>query len=489
MPKKQLTIEEKMNNALVPEEEWPYKLPDNWCWVRLGELFQVNPKNNVENDDIEAAFIPMALIDSDFSGEYSYEIKSWKEAKNGHTQFANKDVAFAKISPCFENGKAFIANNLPNGIGAGTTELVVLRNIKIVPQYTFYLLSTDRFVNGGRHTYSGVVGQQRISMDYVKSYAFPLPPLPEQQRIVARIESLFDKLDEAKEKIQNVLDGAESRKAAILHQAFTGKLTAKWRKENKYSSQEFFCKIRNYLSEHKKKKVKIKDNLQFNSVSKMIPKDWILVNLDSISERITDGEHKTPRRVDSYCGYYLLSARNVHDDTLNLDNVDFIDSIEYGIISKRCNPKKGDILLSCSGSVGRCCVISDENKYCMVRSVAVISQPSCNSRFIMYMIQSEIVQEQIHKMSKQTAQANLFLGAIASLAIPLPSREEQDYIVDILDDKFAKEKSICESCEASLAAIEAMKKAILAKAFRGELGTNNPAEESSKELLREIISI
>ena len=458
MPKKQLTIEEKMNNALVPEEEWPYKLPDNWCWVRLGELFQVNPKNNVENDDIEAAFIPMALIDSDFSGEYSYEIKSWKEAKKGHTQFANKDVAFAKISPCFENGKAFIANNLPNGIGAGTTELVVLRNIKIVPQYTFYLLSTDRFVNGGRHTYSGVVGQQRISMDYVKSYEFPLPPLPEQQRIVARIESLFDKLDEAKEKVQNVLDGAENRKAAILHQAFTGKLTAKWRKENGVSDDS-----------------------------------WEKKTLQEVCcTKITDGTHKTPKySTKEDGGIPFISAKDVTKGMICWDNIKYIVPELHEELYKRLAPQRDDVLLAKNGTTGVAAIVETDIIFDLYVTLAVLrpNKEKVYPRFLLNIVNSPICKRQFDEHLTGIGVPNLHLRDIKEIEIGLPKLPEQQEIVRLLDQFLDKEKSICESCEVSLATIETMKKAILAKAFRGELGTNNPAEESSKELLREIISI
>ncbi|MBO6244907.1 MAG: restriction endonuclease subunit S [Anaerovibrio sp.] len=447
MPKKQLTIEEKMNNALVPEEEWPYKLPDNWCWVRLGELFQVNPKNNVENDDIEAAFIPMALIDSDFSGEYSYEIKSWKEAKKGHTQFANKDVAFAKISPCFENGKAFIANNLPNGIGAGTTELVVLRNIKIVPQYTFYLLSTDRFVNGGRHTYSGVVGQQRISMDYVKSYAFPLPPLPEQQRIVSRIESLFAKLDEAKEKIQNVLDGAEKRKAAILHQAFTGKLTAKWRKENGVSDDSWEKRDFKGVAE-------IKSNL-----------------VDPISYQ--DFPHIAPDNIEKKTGE-LLDYNTVAEDKVKSGKHRFYSG---QILYSKIRPYLSKV------------VMVDFDGLCSADMYPIEARDGVSAKYLWYYMLSDIFLNQASTAGSRTVLPKINQKELNKIKINITVISEQKEIVRLLDKFLNKEKSICKSCEVSLAAIEAMKKAILAKAFRGELGTNNPAEKSSKELLREIISI
>ena len=464
---------EKHTIPTVPAAEQPYKVPENWRWVRLGEIYVINP--HVEGDDsMDVSFVPMEKVNPGMCSDFTFDILPWKQAKKGHTRFANGDIAFAKISPCFENRKAFIATGLLNGIGGGTTELIILRHPKILQKYTYYSIMADRFINGGVQTYSGTVGQQRISMDYVRNYPFPLPPLAEQQRIVDRIESLFAKLDEAREKAQAVVDGFENRKAAILHKAFTGELTKKWREDNYFDSRHFLEQIQLKLSKQKKHKLVQNDFL--DNHKNTIPSNWIFTNLNSIAKLITDGEHKTPNRVDEYSGYYLLSARNVINDGVKLDDVDYIDENEYNTISRRCNPKCGDILISCSGSVGRCCVVQDNNKYCMVRSAAMISQDYCNARFIMYMIQSDEVQEQIQQLSKQTAQANLFLGAIASLYIPLPTKEEQDLIVNIVDSLFSQERRARDLAESVIVQIDGMKKAILARAFRGELGTNDPSE-------------
>jgi type I restriction enzyme S subunit len=153
-----------------------------------------------------------------------------------------------------------------------------------------------------------------------------------------------------------------------------------------------------------------------------------------VSNKITDGEHKTPRRVSEYCGYYLLSARNIRDGGILLSDVDYVDQEEFETISKRCNPKRGDVLVSCSGSVGRCAVVNDGNNYVMVRSAAMISPVGVDSAYMMFAVQSECVQEQIRDKTKQTAQANLFQAAIRSLIIPLPPLAEQKRIVAKLEE-------------------------------------------------------
>ena len=483
--KEELTIEEKLAEALVPMEEQPYLVPKNWCWVHLGSVstnqYGYTTKAVIDNT------LPKLLRITDIQ-ENGVD---WKSVPNCHISsenlkkylLKNNDIVIARIGAT--TGKSFLLSNPNNSVFA--SYLIRLRFYDgMLPAYVYYFLQSSIYWKQITELSSGIA-LPGVNSSKLQTMVFPLPPLPEQQRIVDRIESLFAKLDEAKEKAQAVVDGFEDRKAAILHKAFTGELTKEWRRNNHFSSNDLYERIQSTLASSKKKIHKKVQNDFLDALQRRIPKEWLLVYLDSISMLITDGEHKTPSRVDSYCGYYLLSARNIHNDALKLDDVDYIDEAEYKIISKRCNPRYGDILISCSGSVGRSCVINDDNKYCMVRSAAMISQPECNSRFIMYMIQSDAVQEQIQRLSKQTAQANLFLGAIASLLIPLPSKEEQDMLVERLDNLIYKLLQAKEAAEQVISQIDTMKKSILARAFRGELGTNDPADESAVELLKRIL--
>ena len=134
--------------TITQTERTPYTLPDSWAWVRIADLYKVNPK--VEADgSTDAAFIPMEKISAGFNRAFSFQSQSWEQAAKNHTRFANGDVAFAKITPCFENRKSFIAQNLPNGIGGGTTELIVLRQPEMLPEYTYFLVLDQRFISTG----------------------------------------------------------------------------------------------------------------------------------------------------------------------------------------------------------------------------------------------------------------------------------------------------------------------------------------------------
>lgn len=144
-----------------------------------------------------ASFIPMASIESGYTGVIHPEVKPWSQIKKGFTHFADGDVVFSKISPCFENGKYFIGSNLINGIGAGTTELFVLRpiNASLDPQYVYAYLRSRLFIKGATKTFMGTVGQQRVKREYVEQALLPVPPKIEQQRIIQAIELFLQALD------------------------------------------------------------------------------------------------------------------------------------------------------------------------------------------------------------------------------------------------------------------------------------------------------
>lgn len=174
------------------DEELPFELPDGWSWARLSSACIINPKNNAD-DDLSVSFVPMALIQNGYENQFSSEERKWKEVKKGFTHFAENDVGFAKITPCFENRKSVVFQGLFNGYGAGTTELHILRAFSdtILPEYLLYMVKSEMFISGGKRTFSGVVGQQRVGKEYVYSYLCSVPPLSEQKRIIEKCSEIM----------------------------------------------------------------------------------------------------------------------------------------------------------------------------------------------------------------------------------------------------------------------------------------------------------
>ena len=170
------------------------KLPKGWILTKVKDVFSINPKNKAETTQA-AGFIPMTNICEGFKNQYSFETKEWGKIESGFTHFADGDIAVAKISPCLENRKSMVLSNLPNGIGAGTTELHVFRPLCVDALYGLYFFKSDCFIKNCVGTFNGVVGQQRVGKSIVEEIHFPLPPLSEQHRIVTKIEELFAQLD------------------------------------------------------------------------------------------------------------------------------------------------------------------------------------------------------------------------------------------------------------------------------------------------------
>ena len=169
-------------------------VPTGWQFVKIKDVFTINPKNKVD-DDIDAGFVSMSMIDDGYRDSYQFEKKKWALIKNGFTHFKDGDIAVAKISPCLENRKSMILKNLPNGIGAGTTELHIFRSAIVDPKFALYFFKSDHFINQCVGTFNGVVGQQRVGKNIIEDIMFPLPPYKEQRRISERITQIFMYLD------------------------------------------------------------------------------------------------------------------------------------------------------------------------------------------------------------------------------------------------------------------------------------------------------
>ena len=184
------------SKAIEITNELPYKIPDSWEWAKIGDILQVNPRNKIE-DLLEVSFIPMPLIDDGFSGKHTSEERVWRTVKSGFTHFMEGDIGIAKITPCFENRKSVVFRNLKNGYGAGTTELHILRPYAatILPEYVLAYVKSSMFISKGKQEFTGAVGQQRISKDYLENSYFPIPPLAEQVRIVEQIFTVYKQLN------------------------------------------------------------------------------------------------------------------------------------------------------------------------------------------------------------------------------------------------------------------------------------------------------
>lgn len=295
-------------------------------------------------------------------------------------------------------------------------------------------------------------GMVHITIKPFKNTEIYLPSLPEQHRIANRIESLFAKLDEAKEKAQAVVDGFELRKSAILHKAFTGELTERWRKEHGVSV----------------------DNWQYRKLSNVAT--------------VISGYAFSSDNFDECNNIPCIKITNVGVGNYISENYEYLPT-KFLDTYNRFKVNSGNILISLTRSyiaAGlKVCICDEPRDSLLNQRVALIK--NCNIRYIYYYLRSSAVLYYVKEKSKTTNQPNLSIKDLNNLLVPIPVESEQNEIVSVLNNLLDKEEYVKSTAEAVLSQIDTMKKAILARAFRGELGTNDPAEESAEKLIKAVL--
>lgn len=446
-----LTPEERLQAALVPDWEWPYKLPGNWCWTKITVITDILNGFAFKSQHYSSAGIRIIRITNVQDGFIQdkkpvyYPLESQKEI----TPFMLKDGDFL-MSLTGNVGRVAIidASFLPAALNQRVACLRIKSEDSVRKEYIFYFCLQKQFVSDCIKSAKGSA-QLNMSTEWLKEYPIPLPPLAEQQRIVDRIESLFAKLDEAKEKAQAVVDSFETRKAAILHKAFAGELTAKWREEHGVGMESW-------------------EKYKFNELgtlergrSKHRPRN---------DPKLFGGKYPFIQTGDvARSGMYITE----HTQTLS----------EVGAEQSKLFPK-GTLCITIAANIGDVSILTYD--CCFPDSVVGFTPNERTlSEYIYYLMST--LQREIEANAPATAQKNINLMILNDLLLDIPSVAEQTQIVNQVEYLFFQEQHAKEAAEIVLDQIELMKKSILARAFRGELGTNDPSEESAVELLRQVI--
>ena len=440
------------------DEEIPFEMPQGWEWCRVSSVFLINPKVSAKDDDI-AAFIPMEAISAGYGSEFRFYEKQWKEVKSGYTAFEDNDIAFAKITPCFQNRKSVIFNGLPNGIGAGTTELKILRTYgeTINRYYALYFLESPYFIDEA--TFKGTANQQRIVVGYLENKLFPLPPLSEQKRIVDKIGIIMpfiDKYSKFKETLDKINVALRANlKKSILQEAIQGKLVPQIAEEG--TARELLEQIRQEKERLiKEKKIKRDKNASIifrgednsyyekflatgevkcidEEIPFEIPQGWEWCRFSSIYWQLTDGTHSTPKYTQS--GIPFLSVKDMSTGRLSFANTKFISEEEHKLLSQRCHPCKGNLLLSKVGTTGIPLIIDDDREFSIFVSLALIKffPKFVDSSFLIALLNSPLVQMQVKEDTRGVGNKNWVLTAISNTLLAIPPLREQQRIVEKID--------------------------------------------------------
>ena len=436
------SIKKEKHLPNIAEDEIPFDIPDTWRWVRVAQIVTLNPKNDLA-DDLETSFIPMPCVMDGFRNQHTFEIKKWKEIKKGFTHFAEGDIGVAKITPCFQNRKSVIFRNLKNGYGAGTTELTVIRTINetVLPEYLLWFFKTEYFIANGVKSFTGTAGQQRIHKDYLATCLIPLPPLAEQNRIVAKIEELLlyvDRYAAAYEKLEQFnAKFPEDMKKSILQYAIQGKLVEQRPEEG--TGEELYQQIQTekqrLIKEGKIKKEKPLPEIAEDEKPFDIPESWKSVRLGNIVSVYGGKRIPVGRKLSSEdTGYIYIRVSDMKDGYVSIDNLQYVPQDIYPLISRYIINKE-DVFITVAGTIGRVGKIPPElDGANLTENADRLVFSNLDQDWLIKCLQSPLIQSQIADATTKVGQPKLAIIRIQNIIIPLPPLAEQKRIVAKLEE-------------------------------------------------------
>ncbi|KQV35769.1 MULTISPECIES: restriction endonuclease subunit S [unclassified Rhizobium] len=490
----------KPHSAVV---DAPFSIPSNWSWSQIAEVGIVSPRNDAP-DTLEKSFVPMPLIAAEYGVANRHEVRPWGEIKKGYTHFAEGDVGLAKITPCFENGKSTVFRNLTGGIGSGTTELHVVRPLLVVADYILLFWKSPHFIETGIPKMTGTAGQKRVPTDYFANSPFPLPPLAEQHRIVAKVDELMalcDALEAARMERETKRDRLASASLArlntpdpetfredarfaldalpaltarpdqikqmrqtILNLAVRGKLVpqdpadepAEELLKRLMAAQSAACRDESLRARPPVKKLGRSD-LWFD-----VPDEWVLSSFDDlfvIVSGVTKGQKVSPSEAAD--APYLRVA-NVQRGHLDLTVIKTISVRRSDI--ERYALREGDVLMTEGGDwdkLGRAAIWRDEIPNCIHQNhIFRVRPPSADvsPAWIITYVNSHLGRAFFENASKQTTNlASINMTQLRACPFPLPPLAEQHRIVAKVDELMA----LCDQLESSLTHADETRKKLL----------------------------
>lgn len=390
--KQNLTPAELLEQALVQEHEWLYEVPENWVWTNMKSVMDVRDGTH-DTPKYYSEGIPLITSKNLVEGSIDFSNVKYISVEDHikiseRSKVSNNDILMAMIGTI---GNPVVVKKTEEFSIKNVALFKMLKESPLLPQFACYYLTSEQ--DSMKQNASGGL-QPFVSLTFLRNYYFPLPPLAEQQRIVDRIESLFEKLDQAKGLIQDALDSFENRKAVILHKAFSGELTKKWREENGVGMESW-------------KQFKLKDVCS-------IP--------------ITDGTHQTP----TYCskeegGIPFISAKDVTTGKINWDNIKFITPELHVKLFERIAPQIDDVLLAKNGTTGIAAMVETDKVFDIYVTLALLrpNKELISPKYLLSVINSPNVKNQFNEHLTGIGVPNLHLRDIRVVDIDVPSIDEQ----------------------------------------------------------------
>lgn len=459
------TLEELLKEALVPEEEQPYEIPENWVWAKIESINTASSPNIEPNKFQNEEFILYSVPSFELG---SPEIILGSEIKSNKQLVSTGDVLISKINPRIN--RVWTVGKHENYRVLASTEWIVIKSNYVLSKYLEYYFKSPYFRNILCSNVSGVGGSlTRARPKEVMKYSVPIAPLKEQLIILQKTESLISKIDEAKQMIDEAKETFELRRLSIIDNCIKGH----------YSNSP-----KKYLNSINNSKL---SNAMWDCYFQEVPESWELVTIQSVctdsfygprfgkNEYSTDGI-PTLRTTDmTNDGSIVLKG-----DTpkITLSEKDF----------EKYKVKQGDLLVTRTGSIGKMAVFKGD--FPAIPSAYLIRfrfNDKVDTDYMFYYLNSLVGQSLLGLNTTTTTQPNINAQTIKTLPLLLPPIDEQRRIVEIVHSSLELELKSLSEIKAVESTLEKIRMGVLSKAFKGKLGSNDPKYEPAIELLKEVL--
>lgn len=505
------------------------ELPKNWCAVEIEQVLQPldngkviqqgwSPQCEKEPASLEewGVLKTTAIQEGYFLPEENKKLPSALEARPA-IEVKPGDILMTCAGPRNRCGvTSFVKETRPRLMMSGKMYRFRADQHKIDPSYLeAFLLSQDAKVAIDRMKTGINDSGLNLTHSRFLKLNIPLAPLNEQKRVVRKIEELFSKLNNGIENLKNARAQLRIYRHAIFKHAFEGKLTHEWRIKNKaaiepvskllcrvndnrtshYNSrmEEYKITLKHWQSQQKKgkppnkprKDPEITPHIDEFKDLPVLPKEWMWVLLAQLSHHIVDGTHKTPRYVQE--GVPFISAKDINNFRISFEDTRYITQDEHEELIKRCQPKKGCVLITKSGTIGRVAVVKTDAAFSLFESVANVPviEP-INSDYIAYISYLSATGAFGATKQKGVAVRHLHLEDLRRIPIPLPPIEEQKQIIMLLNEAISVIENLENEIDAQLQKSEVLRQSILKKAFSGQLVAQDAKDEPASALLSRI---
>lgn len=426
-------------------------LPAGWATTSIADVALFNPKT-VAEDSMNAGFAPMQMLGTRYRDRMVFEERSWGEIKKAYVHFQPGDVIVAKVTPCFENGKAGIAPPLPNGIGAGSSEFCVFRPAHGVDgRYLLAWLSTEEFRRRATVAMTGSVGLKRVPKEVFLSERIPLAPESEQKRIADKLDTVLARVDGVNTRLARVGPILKRFRQSVLAAATSGQLTEDWRS----GAQA----------------------------------DWLTWRAEQACAKVQSGG--TPKGGFLEAGIPFLKVYNIVDQKVAFDYKPQYVSAEVNATElRKSQVQPGDVLMNIVGPpLGKVAIVPANHSAWNINQAITLFRPSehVSSKWIYFVLcEGAPIREVLNRTKGSVGQINISLSQCRAFEFPVPPADEQAEIVRRVETLFAFADRLEARLQAAQTATERLTPALLAKAFRGELVSQDPNDEPASEILRRL---